>query len=144
MTGLGEAGLTHPKDALRFVDELIYHLHQSRAAEMQLHVLPAPVHDQHGREARPALYDLISCPHCARTILLELFSIDSIPIVYMSFFLMTATLKLTALLPLLRITISYRRRPLPQPPDVYSRVIVTTCPYTSALLTLELVSCLHP
>ena len=33
LTRLGEAGLTHPKDALRFVDELIYHLHQSRAAE---------------------------------------------------------------------------------------------------------------
>ena len=56
---------------------------------------------------------------------------------------MTATLKLTVLA-LLRITISYCRRPPPQFPDVYSRLIVTTCLYTSALLTAELGSCLHP
>ena len=59
---------------------------------------------------------------------------------------MTAALKLTALA-LLRITIPYCRvsTSSPQSPDVYSRLIVTnTCLYTSALLTAELGSCLHP
>ena len=53
-------------------------------------------------------------------------SLSNFLISYMVFFLMTAnTLKLTALA-LLRITISYCRRPPPHFPDVYSRLIVTT------------------
>ena len=42
------------------------------------------------------------------------------------------------------VILRYCLRPPPQSPDVYARPIVTTCLYTSALLSVELGSCLHP
>ena len=69
----------------------------------------------------------------------------------MAFFLITATLYLTALALAHRITDSeYTDALLSSPPphshDVYnySHPVVTTCLYTSVLLSAELGSCLHP
>ena len=69
--------------------------------------------------------------------------------VYRLFFRITATQYLTAL----ALVQDYRRHlhlAYPSPPPhahviyIYSRPIVTTCLYSSALLVAELGSCLHP
>ena len=70
----------------------------------------------------------------------------------MAFFLITATLYLTALALAHRITDIANiltpscLRPPPHSHDVYnySHPIVTTCLYTSAILVAVLGSCLHP